>query len=588
MLIKRLEQEGSQLILNTSGVICSNTREIVSSNMFEDVISRFAKSLVKHGSPLVENLKLELDKQEHVDQLAAILRTLSVNTVEQLVKLLPGTDHLMNEREALHQLVEELYNFWRGFDRFMVCHSQEGPESHDLRPYRTFNSTIENLGHLIRALYRDICENITGDHPTVYRQVTAGCNVGLIAVDMNWPCPPVYSELLGGIPLIRQILLNPPLIMRPPMNKRTGEFQRVDSNPLEGLSVNKSEWLCYPAQVGPLVVFTYIHQKFIGLGCTMCNLFELATEEQIAKGPDAIFMFGVPPASMVQYGDLPTVFFDDSANGVLTAAIPCEDRFGYFGYIKKMMLTLHNIVMIKRGLMPFHGAMVRIELKNGTAANVLLLGDTATGKSESIEAFRVLGDEQLRQLTIIADDMGTIEVDKEGHLRGYGTEIGAFIRLDDLRSGYAFTQLDRAIFHNPHMVNARVIIPVTTLSEVLRGHKVDYLLYANNYEPVDENHLLIQKMHTVEEALDTFGSGRAMAKGTTTSTGLTQTYFANVFGPTQYQSEHDVLAQKVFKAAFDSGVYVAHMRTRLGIDGFEAKGPEEAAQALFELISGRA
>jgi len=587
MPIKNLAQEGSQLILNTSGVICSNTREIVSSEMFEDAITRFAKSLAKNGSPLADQLDFELDKQEHVDRLVAILRTLSVNTVEQLVKLIPGTDHLLNKRETLHQLVEELYNFWRNYDRFMVCRSKEGPESHDLRPYRTFNSTIENLSHRIRALYRDICENITGDHPTVYRQVTAGCNVGLIAVNMNWPCPASYSSLLGGIPIIRQLLLNPPLILRPPMNKRTGEFQRVNTNPLDGLSVNKDEWFCYPAQVGPLVIFAYIHQKFIGLGCSMCNLFELATEEQIAKGPDAIFMFGVPPASMSQYGDLPTVFFDDSANSVLTAAIPCEDRFGYFGYIKKMMLTLHNVVMIKRGLMPFHGAMVRIELKNGTSANVLLLGDTATGKSESIEALRVLGDQHLRSLHIIADDMGALEVTPSGSIRGYGTEIGAFIRLDDLQHGYAFNQIDRAIFHNPHLINARVILPVTTLAEVLRGYTIDFMLYANNFEAVDASHPIIDRLCSVEEALDTFRSGRAMAKGTTTSTGLTQTYFANVFGPTQYQAEHDVLAQKVFKAAFDSGVFVGQMRTRLGIDGFEAKGPQEAAQALFELISSK-
>lgn len=587
MPIKNLEQEGTQLILNTSGVICSNTREIVSSDIFEDVIARFSKSLVKHDSPLLDRLKLDLSDPAGVDHLVAIIRTLSVNTIEQLVKLLPGTDHLLNEREALHQLIEELYDYWRNFDRFMVCHSQEGPESHDLRPYRTFNSTVENLSHLIRALYRDVCENITGDHPTVYRQVAAGCNVGLIAVEMNWPCPAQYAELLGRIPIIRQMLLNPPLILRPPMNKRTGEFQRVDTNPLEGLSVNKDEWLCYPAQVGPLVIFAYIHQRFIGLGCTLCNLFELATDEQIAKGPDAIYMFGAPPEAMARYGDLPTVFYDDEANGILTAAIPCEDRFGYFGYIKKMMLTLHNVVMIKRGRMPFHGAMVRIELKSGAAANVLLIGDTATGKSESIEAFRVLGDEHLRQLIIVADDMGTIDVTGDGRLKGYGTEIGAFIRLDDLQHGYAFNQIDRAIFHNPHLVNARVILPVTTLAEVLRGYPIDLILYANNYEQVDDGHPIIERIPSADEALDVFRRGRAMSKGTTTSSGLTETYFANIFGPVQYRAEHDVLATRVFRAAYDSGVFVGQLRTRLGISGFETKGPEEAAQALFELISSR-
>jgi hypothetical protein len=39
-------------------------------------------------------------------------------------------------------------------------------------------------------------------------------------------------------------------------------------------------------------------------------------------------------------------------------------------YLKKMALTLHNIMMMKRGRMPFHGAMTRILCKNGTSANI--------------------------------------------------------------------------------------------------------------------------------------------------------------------------------------------------------------------------
>ncbi len=52
---------------------------------------------------------------------------------------------------------------------------------------------------------------------------------------------------------------------------------------------------------------------------------------------------------------------------------------------------------------------------------------------------------------------------------GYGTEIGAFVRLDDLQQGYAIGQIDRAIIMSPQKVNARVVLPVTTLHEVQRG-----------------------------------------------------------------------------------------------------------------------
>ena len=232
----------------------------------------------------------------------------------------------------------------------------------------------------------------------------------------------------------------------------------------------------------------------MALGCSLANLFEIATDEQIAQGPDAIYAYGVPSDSLKEYGKLPTVFYDDEVNGILVGAIPREDHFAYFGYLKKMVLTLHNIIMMKRGKMPFHGAMVHILLSSGISANVLLIGDTGTGKSETLEALRVLGDEYINELRIIADDMGSLEIDEQQKVvRGYGTEVGAFVRLDDLQKGYAFGQIDRTIIMSPQKVNARVVLPVTPLEEILHGYPVNIILYANNYEEVDEDHPLLEQ-----------------------------------------------------------------------------------------------
>ena len=396
--------------------------------------------------------------------------------------------------------------------------------------------------------------------------------------------PADYRQTLGGIPFIRQVWIDPPLILDPPINKRTGRFEKIDRNPLAGLSLDPTRFLCYPAQVGPIVVFIYFHQQFIGLGCALANLFELATEAQIAAGPDAVYVYGAPSESMVEFGQLPTVFYDDEENNILAAAVPLEDRFGYFGYLKKMILTLHNIAVMKRGRMPFHGAMTRIVLADGAAANVLLIGDTATGKSESLEALRTLGEGRIRELRVVADDMGSLEVAEGGRLLGYGTETGAFIRLDDLQQGYAFGQIDRAIIMSPQKINARVVLPVTTLDEVLRGYPLDIILYANNYEDVDEEHPLIERFSSLDRAIDVFREGAAMSKGTTTSTGLVHSYFANIFGPPQCRELHDVLAAKVFEAAFDADIFVGQMRTRLGVRGYESRGPQTAAKALFEVI----
>jgi hypothetical protein len=584
--LRKLHFVGNQIILHTDGILCGATTEVVGSRAFQAVLNIFLDHLIEKEDALLDSLGPDIGTSEGRSRLMMLLRHLSETPFIHAVKAVPGAKPYAESPRTLHLFVETFYDFWRSFDRYLICHSEQGPHSHDTRPYRTFTVTAERLKDLTRGLYRDLCENITGDHCRIYRQVSAGADVGLIAVQKRWDPPNPASQVLKDIPIIRQVLINPPLIIDPPENRRTGQFLRIEADPLAGLPLEEGKWLCYPAQVGPVVVFIYFHQMFMGLGCSLANLFELATDGQVAEGPDAVYLYGVDPGHLSGYGDVPTVFHDDPDSGLLVAAVPGESRFGYFGYLKKMALTLHNILMMKRGRMPFHGAMTRILLKNGSSANVLIIGDTATGKSETLEALRVLGQDTIRGMTIIADDMGSLEIRDDGRVTGYGTETGAFIRLDDLQRGYAFGQVDRAIIMSPQKANARVLVPVAFLDEILAGAPVDYILYANNYEQVDEFHPLIEPLPTPEAALRVFRDGAAMAKGTTTSTGLGHTYFANIFGPPQYRDRHEELARKTFEAAFRAGTFVGQLRTRLAVPGFEMDGPSEAARALLQRIQG--
>jgi hypothetical protein len=230
---------------------------------------------------------------------------------------------------------------------------------------------------------------------------------------------------------------------------------------------------------------------------------------------------------------------------------------------------------------------VRIQLRSGRTASVLIIGDTATGKSESLEAFRTLGAGRIREMRIVADDMGSLQISPEGQLQGFGTETGAFVRLDDLQLGYAFGSVDRAIFMSPQKVNARVVLPVTTLDEVLAGYPVDFLLYANNHESLEDGRAVLERFPDLESALDVFSAGRAMSKGTTSSTGLTGSYFANPFGAPQYRELHEGIARRTFEAAFAAGIYVGQIRTRLAVPGMAAEGPRAVALALLEALEPR-
>jgi hypothetical protein len=586
MPVLRVDVDERQIVLHGEGALCATTQELVESDAFARVVGLYVARLEAHDPDALAALGLSGARRSA--QLLELLRLLANNPLDRIARASAAQTDLPAHRERLHAFVEGLYDFWRSYDRFLVSRAEPAAERGESRPYRGFNETMESLGRLVRSLYRDVAENVTGTHPRVYRQVAAGCEVGVVAEPRRAALPARYRDLLGGIPFVRQVLMYPPLLLDPPTNTRTGRFVEVDENPLDGLRLEREQWLCYPTLVGPLTIFVYFHQRFAGLGLSLANLFETASDDDIAAGPDAVYLYGAPPEALARFGELPTVFHDDAASRLLVAAVPLEDRFGYFGYLKKMVLTLHNLAVMKRGRMPFHGAFTHIVLADGGEANVLLLGDTATGKSESLEALRLAGEDRIRELRVIADDMGSLEVGEDGAVRAYGTEIGAFVRLDDLQQGYAFGQMDRAIIMSPHKVNARVVLPVTTLEDVLQGHPVDFLLYANNYQPVDDEHAIVEEFDDIDEALRVFREGAALSKGTTTATGLTSCYFANVFGPAQRVEAHDELARRTFAAAYAAGVTVGQLRTRLGIAGYEAEGPREAALALLDLIARRA
>ncbi len=562
--------------------VCDSSEELLRSDLCFEIIKRAVASLERRSSILLKIFGPQEINETRVRLLIQTLEFLEKMPLELVGRVVQGSEALLKDKNLLNEFVEYLYNFWRSFDRFIICDS-EGDRL-DKRPFRTFNDTIEGLTGLVRMTYREIQENITGTHPRIYRQIAAGAEMAVIALPQDVPYATDLYKKLNAIPVIRQILFYPPLVLNQLNNKREGKFERIFENPLQWVTFDREEWLCYPVKAGDLLIHVYFSEKFFEMGLSMANLFELAGDEDLKRKPDAVYLYGVPSGDFKAKDVFPTVFYDDEQQDILVGAVPARDEFGYFGYLKKMILTLHNIKKIKAGRMPFHGAFMKLYLKGVKPATLLLIGDTGAGKSESLEAMRGFGAELIQDVVVIADDMGSLELKADGTVAGYGTETGAFLRLDDLKPGYALGQIDRAIIMSPSKTNARIALPITTFENVIRGHEVDFVLYANNYEDIDEDHPVIEQFQTPEEALKVFREGTVMSKGTTQTTGLVHTYFSNVFGPLQYRNEHDILAKKFFGAFFQKGIFVGQVRTRLGVPGLEKKGPEISAQALLELI----
>ena len=494
-----------KVIMRVRRRFCETPDELLQSGLFRDILRRCLRELARRDSPMLAFLGGKHEQEASLDILIQSLSFLTKIPLALVPNIVAGAASFPEHRTGLADFVEYLYNFWRSFERYAVCDS-EG-DALDKRPYRTFNETVENFSHLVRGVYRDVQENIQGMHPRIYRQLHAGVEISAIALTLDIPLPPGPYEKLRGVAIIRQILLNPPLILEPPMNKRTGSFIRVPENPIERVTVDASDWLCYPARVGDLLVLIYFHNTFFELGFSLCNLFEIADDADLARAPDALYIFGDPTDGLSGIAEMPTVFHDDAANRLFVAAVPNRKEYGYFGYLKKMVLTLHNAIKMKAGRLPFHGALLSIQLKGGRSANVLLMGDTGAGKSESIEAFRGMADAEIRDLSIVADDMGSLELRDDG-VMAYGTEIGAFLRLDDLSPGFAFGQIDRAIIMSASRTNSRIVLPVSDYASIIRGVKLDYVLYANNYEEVDEDHPVLEKFDEMKKPSRCSGTAR--------------------------------------------------------------------------------
>lgn len=582
---RRYKITRGKVIFDYSSLYCSTPEELLKSELFGEMVGRFIGRSASRGASTYAFLREalpSLNQEGLARHLVNLFRLLLSHSAEE-VSSMGGGEYapVLSGNDKLLELVEELYNFWRTHERFMYMEAPKRSEhTRSGLHHAQFIKSNEEIKNLVLYVYRRISENLVGKNPRIYRQLPAGANMGFLCESVDWDCPPAYSAL-ADIPFIRLALLEPPAIFYPRMNKRKGRFEEVGRLGPEVLKLDAREWFCYPAKVGELTAFIYFHQDFMSLGLSLSNLFEISDYEDLdGRRPDIILVFGLEGANLP--GD--TVFYEDGKENVLVGLVRHSEEVDYFGYFKKMTLTLHNIAMLRRGRLPVHGAMVYLKLKDGGAANVVIVGDSGAGKSETIEALRTMAEEHICEMRIIFDDMGSIGTDEKGRVTGYGTEIGAFVRLDDLSPGYAYEEIDRSIFMNPDKTNARLIIPITRYKHVVEGHAVDLFLYANNYEQVADESPALEFFSDCGKALSVFRSGARLAKGTTDEKGLVHTYFANPFGAPQRREEHEKIAVAYFEKMFSSGVRVGQIRTRLGIDGFEQVGPRTAALDLFRVI----
>ena len=538
-----------------------------SQNYFTDIPSLINSDEVKHI------VKLYLDSRNPDNDDDAFDNASVDKFIDVLKKILVDDDSAFDEYDPkdILESVEELYSYYRSLLRVSVINYNDNKIVGN--EFRTIDTQFNDL---VRKLYRILEEKLQGFENRTYRQVNAATNATILVQQHNWQIPAGYEEL-RDIDFINTVMLRPPMMMHTKSNKREGVFSAVNENPVDRFHGERGKWYCYPAKIGESLAFIYFNVDYLVNGIALSNLFELASPEEIeGQKPDLVVLFGLEKTEgMVSH------YYHDEKNNIWIGEVPYTDKTTYFGYMKKMCLTLHNLHQIYNGRLPIHGSMLKIKFTNGKEKNVVFFGDSGAGKSESIEALQELADDKIVSMETIFDDMGSFTLTDDGHIYAQGTETGAFVRLDDLSSAVAFNNMDRGVYLNPERKNARVIIPADTYQNVIKHHHIDMWLYANNYS--DE--VGIHRFDTKEEAEKVFVAGQRKALGTTDEVGMSKTFFANPFGPVQEPEKTKPIIDKVFTELFDKGVYVGEIFTHLGNDKSKDALKESASELLDVLMN---
>lgn len=566
--IKPLYINDKTILINLSRVNCETGLEILDSKIFQQILKKFYQSIHPHSDRHLCTIKKVF---RYPTDVIDIYKWLMVYDYLSMAEKHPQKEKVLKVRTSLVYFTEKLYDFWRDYERYGIIHRRYNDIHLDTS---VLVERTTKVWKNVLTLYRQMLAKLIGKPIHVYRQTPGGFNAGFIVSNPKRNLPLAY-ETLNDINVIQAAIIRTPFIGHSKANTRQGVFQETEENILSSLKLTKRHWLCFPIWVGDLLAYVYFHRAFMHHGIALCNLFEPAFDAyQKGQRPDLVYVYGSHETEHDK------TYYIDKENKIYFGYVSRQPENDYFGYMKKMLLTLHNLCQIDLGHLPIHGAMVNIVMNDNQEHNLVIIGDSGAGKSETLEALRYLADDKIKEMNVVFDDMGTF-YEKDGQIYAKGTEIGAFIRLDDLDTGYAYKELDRAIFMNPERQNARVILPISTYDFIIAQHKVDYVLYANNYE---DNQISLRPLDDMTDILAIFKQGKRKAKGTTAEMGLVTSYFANPFGPVQEQIKTDPMIDRYFERLKQDGIFIGELYTKLAVEGREKEGVIDAARGLLMLL----
>ncbi len=589
---------------------CKTPLELLSSRAFDKYLTIYKKQFINQLK-----LREEGDQKQEIFHKIKFIKSLNPSTFINLLKIKKkmDLDDLMQNRQNVRFIDGSFHHFRKkSYVRLIKLHdkilnSKESAESIKDR----ITSRAGKLNKLILETRRILLKKV-GFNVGVRRTQGLECQPNVTCGEIsgkNINLPRSYSKL-NQVPLTTHADMRTGIHYRTHANKRAFPFFALKHNPYKNSEFNPKDYIAIPFEVGNWNIVAYINKSrgCIELEPGLLNLFPFSKVRKLAKNkPDGVFIYGSPNSTMEDLG-----YFYDKPNNLLVGLIPNLEDCKYFGYGKKPILTLHNVLCILNDHMPLHCGCTRYLVRFNSKTNEPYIFDSF----------------------VKADDMGRATF-LNGHSNSkddelipyfYGTETGAFACLDGFSEQAKIQMEGREIGYNKHSgTNARQIIPVTDYTEVSTGSELDILLYLNNYNLIKPGESCMDVDMSVERALEHFRRGARVAAGSTqTHRGNVEiSYWANPFPLLKDKDWNDLpehidlskrfklIEEKFFQiiryrvkagkmkigvahSMLMAGVYAKNSTKKLNDFGFkdrdmvEHHGPERAAKDMIELIKNTA
>jgi hypothetical protein len=110
-----------KVIITINKRLCETSEELIESELFVEILNRCIKNLSRRNSTLINIFGSENINENQVTLLINALKYLLKLPISTIPGILKDSEIFLKDTNLFNDFVEYLYNYWRSFDRFVVC-----------------------------------------------------------------------------------------------------------------------------------------------------------------------------------------------------------------------------------------------------------------------------------------------------------------------------------------------------------------------------------------------------------------------------------------------------------------------------------